>query len=143
MYDHTKYQKRDSSFKLFDSGIIGKKSDTTSAYIQYVYSRYRIPTYIHTYIHTNITSPPRADPNFLTHFAAKDGPSIFEWGQHLAREVLTRVYMILTRSGLLFIFKTVREITSIPRADLGYPHNFRVDFCVFKDDESIDIYTET
>ncbi len=29
--------------------------------------------------HTNITSLPRANPNFLTHFTAKSGPSIFEW----------------------------------------------------------------
>ncbi len=29
--------------------------------------------------HTNVTSPPRADPNFLMHFTAKGEPSIFEW----------------------------------------------------------------
>ncbi len=28
---------------------------------------------------TDVTSPPRADPNFLTHFTAKGGSSIFEW----------------------------------------------------------------
>ncbi len=33
----------------------------------------------HIHIHTYVTSPPRADPNFLTHFTAKGGPSIFEW----------------------------------------------------------------
>ncbi len=29
--------------------------------------------------HTDITSPPRVDPNFLTHFTDKGGPSIFQW----------------------------------------------------------------
>ncbi len=33
----------------------------------------------HTHTHTDVTSPPRADQNFLTHFTAKGGPSIFEW----------------------------------------------------------------
>ncbi len=32
----------------------------------------------YTRAHTNITSPPRAGPNFLIHFTAKGGPSIFE-----------------------------------------------------------------
>ncbi len=57
-------------------------------------------------------------------------------GQHLACEVLTRMCVILTRSELLFIYKMVQEIISIRRADSGYPHNFIVDFWVFKDDES-------
>ncbi len=35
-------------------------------------------THTHTHTHTHATLP-RADPNFLTHFTAKDGPSIFEW----------------------------------------------------------------
>ncbi len=35
-------------------------------------------THTHTHTHTH-TSPPRADPNFLTHLTAKGGPSIFEW----------------------------------------------------------------
>ncbi len=45
----------------------------------------RARTHLHTHTdrqtdrHTDITSPPTADPNFLTHFTAKDGPSIFEW----------------------------------------------------------------
>ncbi len=29
--------------------------------------------------HTDVTSPTRADLNFLTHFTAKGGPLIFEW----------------------------------------------------------------
>ncbi len=33
-------------------------------------------------------------------------------GQHLACEVLTRMYVILTRSELLFIYKMVQEIIS-------------------------------
>ncbi len=32
----------------------------------------------HARTHTDVTSP-RADPNFLTHFTAKGGSSIFEW----------------------------------------------------------------
>ncbi len=47
-------------------------------------------------------------------------------GQHLAYEVLTRMYAILTRSGLLFVYKMIQEIISMPRADSGYPHNFMV-----------------
>ncbi len=46
------------------------------------------------------------------------------------------MYVILTRSGLLFICKMIQEIISMPRADLGYPHNFRVKSWAFKDDES-------
>ncbi len=57
-------------------------------------------------------------------------------GQHLACEVLTRMYVILSRSELLFIYKMVQEIISIPKADSGYPHNFMVNSWVFKDDES-------
>ncbi len=30
----------------------------------------------------------------------------------------------------------IREIISMPRADSDYPHKFRVNFWVFKDDES-------
>ncbi len=84
---------------------------------------------------TDVTSPPRADPNFLTHFTAKSGPSILN-SQHLACEMLTRMYVILTRSGLLFIYKMIHEIVSMPRADSGYFHNFMVKSWVFKDDES-------
>ncbi len=57
-------------------------------------------------------------------------------GQNLAGEVLTRIYVTLTRSGLLFIYKIIQEIISMPRADYGYPHNFMVKTSVFKDDES-------
>ncbi len=46
------------------------------------------------------------------------------------------MYVILTRSGLLFIYKTIREIISMPRADSCYPHNFMVNSWVFKDDVS-------
>ncbi len=33
----------------------------------------------HTRTYNDVTAPPRVDPNFLTHFTAKGGPSIFEW----------------------------------------------------------------
>ncbi len=56
-------------------------------------------------------------------------------GQHLACEV-TRMYVILTRSGLSFMAKMIREIISMPRAVSGYSHNFMVNSWVFKDDES-------
>ncbi len=46
------------------------------------------------------------------------------------------MYVILTRSELLFIYKMIPEIISIPRVDSGYPHNFMVDSWIFKDDES-------
>ncbi len=29
--------------------------------------------------HTHITSPPRADPNFIMHFTGKSEPAIFKW----------------------------------------------------------------
>ncbi len=39
-------------------------------------------SHTHTHTHTererDVTSPPRVEPNFLTHFTAKGGPSIFE-----------------------------------------------------------------
>ncbi len=46
------------------------------------------------------------------------------------------MYVILTRNELIFIYKTVQEIISIPRADSGYPYNFMVDSWVFNGDES-------
>ncbi len=46
---------------------------------------------------------------------------------------------VLTKSGLSFMVKIIREIVSMPRADSGYPHNFHHNFMVnswvFKDDE--------
>ncbi len=57
-------------------------------------------------------------------------------GQHLACEVLTRMCVILTRRGLLFLHKMIQEIISMLRADSGCPHNFMVDSWVFKDDDS-------
>ncbi len=46
------------------------------------------------------------------------------------------MYVILTRSGLLFMAKMIQEIISMLRADSGYPHNFMVNSWVFRDDES-------
>ncbi len=43
---------------------------------------------------------------------------------------------VLTKSGLSFMYKMIREIISMPRADLGNPHNFMVNSWVFKEDES-------
>ncbi len=67
--------------------------------------RMRARKHTHTHTHTHKTSPPRADPNFFTHFTAKGG--LYLNGQHLACEVLTKMYVILTRSGLLFICKMI------------------------------------
>ncbi len=50
--------------------------------------------------------------------------------------MLTRTYVILTRSGFLFIYEMIREIISMPRVDSGYPRNFMVNSWVFKGDES-------
>ncbi len=46
--------------------------------------------------------------------------------QHLACEVRTRMYEVLTKSGLSFVYKMIREIISVPRVDSGYSHNFWV-----------------
>ncbi len=46
------------------------------------------------------------------------------------------MYVILTRSGLLFIYKMIQEIISRPKSDSGYPTNFMVNSWVFNDDES-------
>ncbi len=73
-----------------------------------------------------------ADPNFLTHFTANKGGPQYLNAQHLACEVLTRMYVILTRSELLFMYKMVQEIISMPRADSGYPHNFYGRFLSFE-----------
>ncbi len=43
---------------------------------------------------------------------------------------------VLTKSGLSFVYKIIREIISISRADPDYPHHFMVNSWVFKDDES-------
>ncbi len=50
--------------------------------------------------------------------------------------MLIRMYVILTRSGLLFIYKMIQEIILMPRADPGYPHNFMVNLWVFNVDKS-------
>ncbi len=39
----------------------------------------RAHAHTHTHTHMDVTSPSRADPNFLTHFTAKGKPSTFEW----------------------------------------------------------------
>ncbi len=46
------------------------------------------------------------------------------------------MYVILTKSGLLFMHKMIREIMSMPRVDSGYHHNFGASSWVFKDDKS-------
>ncbi len=56
-------------------------------------------------------------------------------GQHLACEVRTGMYVTLTESRTSFIYKMIREIISMPRAEPGYPHNFGVNSLVFKDDK--------
>ncbi len=43
---------------------------------------------------------------------------------------------VLTKSGLSFMYKMIREILSMLRADSDYPLNFMVNSWVFKDDES-------
>ncbi len=37
------------------------------------------PVHALTCTQLDVTFPPRADPNFLTHFTGKGGPSIFKW----------------------------------------------------------------
>ncbi len=58
-------------------------------------------------------------------------------GQHLACEVQTGMCEVLTKSRFSFMVKMIREIILMPRADLGYHHNFMVKWSswVFKDDE--------
>ncbi len=56
-------------------------------------------------------------------------------GRHLACEVWTEMYEGLTKSGLSFIDKMIREIISMPRVDSGFLHNYSVNSDVFKDDE--------
>ncbi len=56
-------------------------------------------------------------------------------GQYLACEVRTEMYAILTKSGLSFIYKMIREILSMQRADSGYLHKFEIKSCAFEDDE--------
>ncbi len=46
------------------------------------------------------------------------------------------MYVILTRVELLFIYKIIQEIISMPKTDPDYPHNFMVNSWVFKGDES-------
>ncbi len=81
---------------------------------------------MHKRTHAPITSPPRvekSDHQYLN-------------GQHLACEMWTGMYAILTKSGLSFIYKMIWEIISMPRADSGYYHNFGVNSWIFKNDES-------
>ncbi len=63
--------------------------------------------------------------NFLTYITGKGGRQYLN-GQHLACEVWTGMYAILTKRGLSFVYKVIQEIISMPRADSGYPHNFEV-----------------
>ncbi len=86
----------------------------------------------HTYL--DVTSSPRTDPNFLNTLLERAGHQYLN-GQHLACEMRTVMYEVLTKGGLSFMYKMIREIISMPRADSGYAHNFRVNSCVFKDDE--------
>ncbi len=90
-------------------------------------------TYLHP--HTCVTSPPRANLNFFTHFAGKEDHQYLN-GEQLACEVQTWMCEVLTKSGLSFTYKMIHEIFSMPRVDSGYPHNFIVNSWVFKDDKS-------
>ncbi len=45
------------------------------------------------------------------------------------------MFEVLTKCGLSFMVKMIREIILMPRADSGYPHNFMVYSWVFKGDE--------
>ncbi len=82
---------------------------------------------LHTYTHTPlyVTSPPRATWIFLHTLLERVNHQYLN-GQHLACEVRTEMCEILTKSGLSFMVKMIREIISIPRADSGYPHNSMV-----------------
>ncbi len=51
------------------------------------------------------------------------------------------MYVILTKSGISFIYKMIREIISVPRGDWGYPHNFGVNSWVFKDESETEAKT--
>ncbi len=65
---------------LGQKSALGMESTCTeSAVGACVHARARAHTHTDTDTDTNVTSPPRADANFLTHFIAKGGPSIFEW----------------------------------------------------------------
>ncbi len=43
---------------------------------------------------------------------------------------------VLTKCGLSFMVKMIQEIISMPKTNSGYTHNFMVNSCVFKDNES-------
>ncbi len=79
-------------------------------------------THTHTHTHTHLyeTSPTRTDLNFLTHFTGKGGPSIFQWSALSMWNVDWNVW-VLTKSGLSFMYKMIREILLMPRVDSDYP----------------------
>ncbi len=95
----------------------------------------RTCAHTHTHTHTRVNSPQGWTRIFL-HTLLLRADHQYLNGQHLACEVLTTVYVILTRSEFLFVYKMIPEIISVSRADSGYPHNFMVDSWVFKDGES-------
>ncbi len=92
--------------------------------------------YTHTHIHTYMQLLHQERTSIFLHTLLESADHQYFNGQHLACEVRTGMREVLTKSGLSFTYKIIQEILSTPRADSGYPHNFMVDFRVFKDDES-------
>ncbi len=103
---------------------------------------HRVNTHTHTHTHTHTLS---SICNFSTKSVPEFSYTLYRkgWtnhqylnGQQLAGEVRTGMCKVLTKSRLSFMYKMIREIISMPRADSHYPNNFMVNSWVFKDEES-------
>ncbi len=53
------------------------------------------------------------------------------------------MYAILTKIEFSFMYKMIQEIISMPRASLGYLHNFGVNSSVFKDESKTEAKTNS
>ncbi len=101
-----------------------KKGTVESPYIFARFKRARACIHIHTHTHRCDFST-KGGPEFSYTLLLREDHQYLN-SQRLPCEVLTRMYVILTRSELLFIYKMIREIILISRADSGYPYNCMV-----------------
>ncbi len=94
-----------------------------------------IHTFSHTHTHTRAQLLHQGRTWIFLHTLLERVDHRYFNGQHLACEVMTGICEVLTESRLSIMYKMIREILSMPRADSGYPYNFMINSRVFKDDE--------
>ncbi len=79
-------------------------------------------THIHTHTHPHTHNfSIKSGPEIFLHILLERADHQYFNDQHLAYEMRTGMSEVLTKSGLSFMVKMIREIISMPTADSCYP----------------------